>query len=325
MPEGKRAVFLEFGGFRRRWELAHLKSLGDLYRAISSCRRHMRSDRPLLAVAFGGYAGVPGAVAALSLGIPLIIHEQNVIPGLANRLLAPLADTVAVSFAETLERFPRWGGKTVVTGNPLRHAESPQGDEGWRYFGLDRERRTVGVVGGSQGAASLNRAVLEAIPGWRERKDLQVVHSVGRDKYQEFEAEAAKVDTGVLLYRPMEYIERMDLLYDVADLMVCRAGASTISELGAAGCAAILVPFPHATAAHQDANAGVLERAGGGLVISDGELSGERLCAEVIRLLDNPEVLLGMGEASRSTGRPGAAEMLAEVVLARAREESHAC
>jgi UDP-N-acetylglucosamine:LPS N-acetylglucosamine transferase len=204
----------------------------------------------------------------LSLGIPLVIHEQNVIPGMANRLLAARASKIAVSFAGTLKKRPRWSQKAVVTGNPMLEREvAGDRDDAVDYFDLEKERKTLAVVGGSQGAASLNRALLEALPEWRNRSDLQIIHSVGRDKYQEFMAQAAKVDTGSMLYRPLEFIERMDLLYGVADLAVCRAGASTVAELAVAGCAAILVPYPYATAAHQDANAEVLAEEGAAVVI----------------------------------------------------------
>src|SRR4030042_5589441 len=238
----------------------------------------MKSWLPKVAVGFGGYASVPGAAAALSLGVPLVIHEQNVIPGMANRLLAPGAKIVAVSFEETRECHPRWRKKAVVTGNPLITSPRPrEGESPWVHFGLEEARKTLAVVGGSQGAASLNRAVLEALPLWRDREDLQVVHSVGNDKHQEFMVQVAKVDTGSTIYCPLKFIERMDLLYRVADLVVCRSGASTVTELARAGCGAILVPYPYATAAHQDANASVLEKVGAALVIGDSEVDGQGL------------------------------------------------
>jgi UDP-N-acetylglucosamine--N-acetylmuramyl-(pentapeptide) pyrophosphoryl-undecaprenol N-acetylglucosamine transferase len=235
-----------------------------MIKAYKICLREMKAKPPKIAVAFGGYASVPGAAAAIRLGIPLIIHEQNVIPGLANRLLAPKAVALAISFERTLDYYPKWGEKAVFTGNPLLKRHEDGNEDAWDYFGLDRKRMTMAVVGGSQGAASLNQAVLQALPMWRGRKDLQLVHAVGRDKYQEFKVEAAKVDSGGLLYRPFEFIERMDLLYSAADLVVCRAGASTVAELAKEGCPAVLVPYPYATAAHQDANAAVLGGRGGG-------------------------------------------------------------
>lgn len=317
--DNHRVIPLEASGFSRGLDLHNFKSMLSLVKAFSSCRREMKANPPQVTVAFGGYASVPGAVASLSLRIPLIIHEQNVIPGLANRLLAPWARVVAVSFTRTLDRRPGWSRKAVVTGNPLLEHEAGEVEEdAWIHFGLEKRRATVAVVGGSQGAASLNRAVLQVLPLWKNRADLQLIHAVGRDKYQEFAAEAAKVDTGSMLYRPVEFIERMDLLYRVADLVVCRAGASTIAELAASGCVAILIPYPYATAAHQDANAGVLAEEGAALVIEDRYLDGRRLKEEVNVLLTDAGRLEAMREAARRVGRPDAAASLAEVVISQA-------
>jgi UDP-N-acetylglucosamine--N-acetylmuramyl-(pentapeptide) pyrophosphoryl-undecaprenol N-acetylglucosamine transferase len=314
--DSKKVVPLEVKGFIRGFDLANFGALADLIRAFRRCRREMKVDAPVVAAAFGGYASVPGAAAALSLGVPLVIHEQNVIPGLANRMLAPWARVLAVSFPQTLDRCRGWRGKAVVTGNPLLRKPEPAGvEEARRYFGLEEARRTLAVVGGSQGAASLNRAVLEAVPEWADRSDVQIIHCVGRDKYQEFMADAAKVASGGLIYRTMEFVERMDLLYRAADLVVCRAGASTIAELAASGCAAILVPYPHATAAHQDANASVLVAQGAAVIIEDRDLDGHRLREEADRLLGDEERLRSMREAALGAGKPQAAANLAAAVL----------
>lgn len=310
------AIRLEVSGFERRPDTANLKAVKLLFEAFGICRRHMKEHGPDVAIAFGGYASVPGAMAARSLGVSLVLHEQNVVPGLANRMLAPMAKKIAISFPDTLERCPRWSGKAVVTGNPLwKPVMEGMEEDPWRHFGLERGRKTLAVIGGSQGAASLNRAVAQLLPPWRERGDLQVIHSVGRDKFLEYESELAGTETDKLLYRPMGFIKRMDLLYEVSDLVVCRAGASTVSELAAAGCASILVPYPYATASHQDANAAVLARAGAAVVIDDRELEGERLHHEIDRLLDDPGRLCKMRESSRGVARKDASAALAEIVL----------
>ena len=312
----KKVFPIEVSGFNRSLDAANLKALARSLAAFKACRREMKADPPAVAAAFGGYASIPGAVAALSLGVPLIIHEQNVLPGLANRLLLPWARVAAVAFAQTLDRRPGWRRKAVVTGNPLLRRPQPGSrEEGLELFGLSPGRKTLAVVGGSQGAASLNRAVLEALPSWRDREEMQVLHCVGRDKYQEFTAQAAKVSSGSMLYRPVEFVERMDLLYRVADLLVCRAGASTIAELAAAGCAAVLVPYPHATAAHQDANAAVLAEEGAAVVLEDRCLDGRRLIEEVDALLHDENRLEDMRAAARRIGKPDAVERLAELVL----------
>ncbi len=276
----------------------------------------MRELRPHVAVSFGGYAGVPGSLAAVSLRVPLVIHEQNAVPGLANRMLAPLARRVAVSFQRTLDHAPGWREKAALTGNPLLpRATEREIKDPWAFFALERGRKTLAVVGGSQGAASLNRAVLEALPAWRERSDLQVVHAVGADKYGETASRVKGRETDPLIYRPFPYIERMDLLYAAADLVVCRAGASTIAELAEAGRPSILVPYPYATAGHQDANAAVLASIGAAVVVPDREMGGERLRAEVEALFADDSRLARMSEAARRAAMPDAAERLADVVM----------
>ncbi len=312
----RKVVELELRGFSRTFSPGNLRSLALLFSAFRRSRAEMKKLRPDVAVSFGGYAGVPGSLAAVSLRVPLVIHEQNAVPGLANRMLAPLARKVAVSFRCTLDESPRWRKKAVLTGNPLlaRAAEREINDP-WSFFGLERGRMTLAVVGGSQGAASLNRAVLEALPAWKERSDLQVVHSVGVDKFGEITSLMEGWDVGRLIYRPFPYIERMDLLYSVADLVVCRAGASTVAELAEAGCPSILVPYPYATAGHQDANAAVLVSIGAAVMVPDRELDGERLRGEADALLSDASRLERMREAARQVASPDAAARLADVVM----------
>lgn len=315
VPSGCRLVFLEVEGFHRRLDAGNLRAFGRLAKAVLRFRADMKGELPRVAVSFGGYASLPGALTALSLRVPLVLHEQNVIPGAANRLLAPLAEVVAISFPQTLNHARGWAKKAVLTGNPLLPREKGGEEDPFRHFRLQPGRMTVAVVGGSQGAARLNRAVLEALPRWRDREDLQLVHAVGRDKYQEYLNEVANVDYGKLVYRPLDFVERMDLLYRVADLVVSRAGASTIAELAAAGRGAILVPYPYATSRHQDANAEVMRAAGAAVVVPDREMNGERLVREVEGLLAEREALERMGRAASGLAVPDAARRLAEETL----------
>lgn len=294
---------------------------GVLDYGLALCRslRLMGKWRPRVAVAFGSYASIPPAMAAILLRIPLVIHEQNVVPGRANRLLAPLAKRCAVSFQETLAFAPYWTRKAEITGNPILR-EPGRGDlgEALRYFSLEEGRFTLGVVGGSQGSRTLNRAVREVLDLWEGRKDIQIVHSVGERDYEEFSGLVSR-DGGGLIYRPFRFIDRMDLLYGVADLMVCRAGASTVSELAAHGCASVLVPFPYA-GGHQMENAMVLERAGAALVCEDREFSGAKLRDMVEGLMDDRSRLEEMKRRAAARGKPEAAKNLADLVLRVAEE-----
>lgn len=268
-----------------------------------------------MAIGFGSYASLPGMLAALSLGVPTLIHEQNVVPGAANRLLSHLVKGVALAFPES----ERWlGGKgTRVVGNPVRKLvlAPVSRREAASFFGLEEAPFTFAVVGGSQGAESLNRALLEALPRFKGEK-VQVIHAVGRDKFVEHmrRTESLEMEPEVV-YRPLAFIERMDLLYGMVDLIVCRAGASTLAEITAVGIPAILVPYPFAAGGHQEANARVLEKRGAARVVKDNLLSGEKLYREVSELMRDREGRRAMAEAARRSGDPESTRKLAQYLL----------
>jgi UDP-N-acetylglucosamine--N-acetylmuramyl-(pentapeptide) pyrophosphoryl-undecaprenol N-acetylglucosamine transferase len=206
---------------------------------------------------------------------------QNVVPGLANRIAARWAHAVAVSVPGT-----RFGSRArvVVTGNPVRADVAGLGwvgrrDEAAAAFGLAPDRRTLFVFGGSQGARRLNTAVLEAAPRWRRPQAIQVLHAAGREHHEGVAAAwEAHRDTG-LRVTCVPFVERMDLAFALADLVLCRAGASTMAELAVAGLPAILVPYPYAAADEQTANAAALADAGAAVLIRDADLDGAALAA----------------------------------------------
>ncbi len=274
----------------------------------------MKAAPPDLAVGFGGYASLPSMGAAVSLGIPTLIHEQNLVPGVANRVLARVTDHAAVSFTESAPYLGR--AHVTLTGNPLRAGFAVSKDKaaGYNTFDLEPGRKTLVVLGGSQGAAALNAAVKDALPLWRSRDDLQLVHGVGRDKYEEFVA-GLDVPTAGFIYRPYPFIDRMDLLYAIADLAVCRAGATTIAELQASGVPSILVPYPFATGGHQEQNALWMERAGAARMLKQPGLSGTSLREAVDGILGAVATLRSMAKRAAQVARPDAAARLADLVL----------
>lgn len=288
--------------------------------------RSIRRCRPLVqkrdvVVGMGGYVSVPVALAAIRARRPLVLHEQNAVPGLANRTLARPARTVALSFAEAAGMLPRRTTK-IVTGNPVReevlvvHAERDRlVKEAASAFDLDPERPTVVVVGGSQGALRLNRAVVDAVE--RIRSEAQLVLITGP-------AHAATIDAALrlsrLTVRVLSFVERMDLAYAIADLLVARAGASTVAEVSVCGVPSLLIPYPHATGRHQEANARVLVRAGGATALSDDDLTGETLAGRIDEMLGDVAALRAMGDRARTWSRPDAADELARVVVAVADE-----
>jgi UDP-N-acetylglucosamine--N-acetylmuramyl-(pentapeptide) pyrophosphoryl-undecaprenol N-acetylglucosamine transferase len=278
----------------------------------------------------GAYVSLPVAVGAWWAGVPVVVHEQNAVPGVANRLAARVAKTIALGFGEASAalRVPR--ERMVVVGNPIRPElacldRAALRDRALAAFDLDPGRRTLLVFGGSHGAHHINEALIGATPHWPEPTALQVLHACGRgiDEARMRAAWAAADPAGRgLAVRVVPFVDRMDLAYAAADLVLSRAGASTIAELTAAGVPAVLVPLHRATAGHQAANARVAAGAGGAVIVEDSDLGGPALAATVAALLADPERLAAMGCAMRELGRPDAAEELAAVVFDAARGRS---
>jgi len=289
---------------------AQARSLMLLPQALIHALRLLGRHRPRAVVGVGGYAAGPIGMAAVLRRIPLLIHEQNRSPGLTNRVLARVANVVAVSLEAT---GPLFGREVVVTGNPIRR-EILEGDrrKGLEAFQLDPTRRTVLIFGGSQGAHRINRAMVEALPHLRRLWDrIQIIHATGeRDRgeveeaYQAWKGEA----------RVLPFVQDMASAYAAADLVVCRAGATTIAELTALGKPALLIPYPFAANDHQRENAEEVVRVGGAWMILDRDLTGHRLAVELYELLDDPGTLTAMGQAAHSLGRPDAASHLADLV-----------
>ncbi|HEX6231147.1 MAG TPA: undecaprenyldiphospho-muramoylpentapeptide beta-N-acetylglucosaminyltransferase [Actinomycetota bacterium] len=289
--------------------IAALRSVGRLRPVVRT------SD---VVVGMGGYVSVPAALAALRERRPLVLHEQNAVPGLANRILARGARSIGVAFADAARALPR-RASVIVTGNPVRDEILAVGAERERLakeaieeLELDEARATVVVFGGSQGALHLNRSTVEAVRGMTSA-EIQVVLLTGA-------AHAGSVRAALgpeppVPVRVLAFLERMELAYAAADLVVARAGATTVAEVAACGVASVLIPYPYATGRHQEANARALQRAGGASVLLDDELDGPALAERIRELLDDPDRLRSMGERARAWSRPDAADALAALVL----------
>jgi len=278
-----------------------------LLQALAIMRRH----QPTVVVGLGGFVTGPGGVAAWLTRRPLLIHEQNAIAGLTNRVLAHFARQV-------LEAFPgSFGGNTHarVIGNPVRADISALPPPATRFAGRTGPTRIL-VIGGSQGAARLNAVVPFALKRLAGELSFDVRHQAG-ERWLEA-GRASYAEAGVRAdVRP--FIEDMSEAYGWADLVVCRAGALTVSELAVAGVAAILVPFPHAVDDHQASNAQYLVRESAAVLIPDRELTAERLASELQRLCVGRGKLLAMAERARLLARPHATDELAASCLELAR------
>jgi UDP-N-acetylglucosamine--N-acetylmuramyl-(pentapeptide) pyrophosphoryl-undecaprenol N-acetylglucosamine transferase len=280
--------------------------------------RYLRAFRPAAVLSTGGYAAAPVGAAATMLRIPLVLQEQNLYPGLTNRLLRRSARAVSVPH-ESAARF--FGSKAVVTGVPIDRARVLNGARarGLQRFGLDPARTTILVLGGSQGARTINEAMVEAAPRLTRPEGVQILHQAGPAHETTVRNRAGT--SGALRYVVVGYIENVADAYACADLVVCRAGASTLAEVTACGLPCIIVPYPYAAEGHQEANARVHERAGAALVLLDRELNGERLAALLNRLRDDPAAARAMAAASAKVGRPEAADRVAALVASAAGEE----
>ncbi len=265
-------------------------------------------ERPDVVLGTGGYVSGPIALAAWLLRRPLILQEQNSIPGLSNRWLARLADEVHLSFVEARSYFAR-KDNLKVTGNPVR-AYILTGDRAAALaeFGLAPGKPTVFVFGGSRGAHRINEAALEALRRLKGRVDLQFILQTGRD---DFEWARGVVEQEQLPARVMPFLARIHLAYAAADLVVCRSGAMTLAEIAVCGTPAILVPYPYAAHDHQTVNASNLVDRGAAAMILDRELTGERLAKELAHLLADRQALSRMSAHARTFARPDAAERLA--------------
>jgi UDP-N-acetylglucosamine--N-acetylmuramyl-(pentapeptide) pyrophosphoryl-undecaprenol N-acetylglucosamine transferase len=282
---------------------------------VRSSRRILRSRRADVLVGMGGYVSLPAAVAAWSLRLPIVLHEQNVVLGLANRVSKPLARRIAVSFEETLTAV---GDKGVWVGNPVDPSFAALDKQARRAparerFGLAPDRRTLLVFGGSLGARSVNRAATGLAGRWRDRTDLQVLHITGRDAFDEVSASVGS-QGGDLVYRVEPYVQSMTDAYAAADLALCRGGATTVAELTVVGVPAVVVPYPYHRDRQQERHGRILEAAGAARVILDPDLTSELLDDEVSGLLFDAPRLDAMARAAAALGRPDAADALARVV-----------
>ena len=278
-----------------------------LARAVAAARAMLREHRPRVAVGTGGYVSVPVILAARAAGIPVLLQEQNSVPGLATRFLARFADRVCVQYEEAVARL---GGHGIVevTGSPIAPLERAEADFAER---LDPARPTLGVFGASQGARGINDAVLELLEADPDRAPFNLVWQTGAADLGRIEAAADWPGRFVI----RRFFSPMGAVYPRLDLIVCRGGAMTLAEVTAWGIPAIVVPYPHATADHQSANAHALESAGAAIVVPERDLPARRLGHLIEGLLADPGRRAVMAAAARALGRPRAAATVADRVL----------
>jgi UDP-N-acetylglucosamine--N-acetylmuramyl-(pentapeptide) pyrophosphoryl-undecaprenol N-acetylglucosamine transferase len=310
-------------GIRGKSGLSRVKGLAMLLYGYAQARRILQRFRPDVVLGVGGYASGPVVLAAGGIGLKRFIHEQNAIPGFTNKVLARFSDRVFISLAESEKFFP--GGEILLTGNPIRKeilAEFLSDGNPIAFSGTSTSERVAGgnfrllVFGGSAGAHSINRALIDALPflaSYREK--LAITHQTGENDQEEvreaYEREGFKAVT-------VPFIDNMAGAYRNADLIVCRAGATTVAEVTACGKACIFIPYPYAVDDHQRRNAEALLKKGAGFMILDRELSGESLARLITDLVANPDKIEDAGRNAKKLARLDAAQVIVAEMVNRA-------
>jgi UDP-N-acetylglucosamine--N-acetylmuramyl-(pentapeptide) pyrophosphoryl-undecaprenol N-acetylglucosamine transferase len=307
------------GKLRRYWDWQNVPDLA-LRAPVGALQswRLLHQLRPGLLFATGGFVSLPPALAARSLGIPIVVHEQTSVPGLANRIVARFARRIALSFPVSGDSFPR--NRTVLTGNPLRpELLGGSREAACRRFSFDPAMPIVYITGGAQGSHTINRTVSEILPALLA--DCQIIHQCGDNAETGDRAWlAARAQALAPPFAPryavIPYVgaELRDV-YAAADLVVGRSGAGTVNECLHLGRPAIFIPLPGTSGDEQTANARLVERAGGGILLTQESLTPDRLLDAVRRLIEDRAALKAMGENARSLAMPDAAERIARVLF----------
>ena len=301
-------------GIKRQLCLDSVKAIFIFFISLVQSIKILKKYRPDIVIGTGGYVSGSVVLMATILKIPAFIHEQNAVPGITNKLLSCFADKTFISFKQSKKYF--WCKQRLFfSGNPIRIKRTEQfREDNYRQLDLDPSKKTILVIGGSKGAASINRAVIAGIHllNHTVKKDWQVLLISGEDDFKQINSKADnKRDTFIV----KSYLYDMDKAYLLADLIICRAGATTLAEVNAYGIPSIIIPYPFATDNHQEMNARILEKNGAAMVILEKELSGATLSRLLSLLLDDQGRLKAMAQKSKELGRIDAAKKIIDVVL----------
>ena len=298
---------IEITGFKRKLSIENIKTIMRFLKGTSLSKKYIKEFKPDVVLGTGGYVCGPVVYAAAKLNIPTIIHEQNSVPGLTNKFLSKYVNKVALCFEEAGQYFPK--DKTVLTGNP-RASEviGNDGTRGKQSVGLDPTKKVVLIVGGSRGAKPINDAFIEVLPKVRE-KNYQVLYVTGEVHYENVLKEVNKVgNPDNVIIKP--FLHNMPEVLAGVDLIVARAGATTLAEITALGIPSILIPSPYVTNNHQEKNARALGDNGAAIVRLEKEMDGSILLQDIDHILLNEQTLKQMRLSSLRLGIPTAAKKL---------------
>jgi UDP-N-acetylglucosamine--N-acetylmuramyl-(pentapeptide) pyrophosphoryl-undecaprenol N-acetylglucosamine transferase len=309
---GYSIVGLPVAGFHRGEIWRNLLFIPKLITSLWKARSVVRNFKPDCVIGVGGYASGPTLKMAARMGIPTLLQEQNSFAGVTNKMLGKKAGKICVAYQHMDRFFPK--EKIVFTGNPIRKGLDglvKKSEESLKYFGLKAEQPVVLVVGGSLGARTLNNGIRSKLDLIRS-SGVQFLWQTGKIYYKDIHEELEKHPTGNV--HGLEFIQRMDLAFEAADLVISRAGAGTISELCVAGMASILVPSPNVAEDHQTANARALADQGAALLIRDAEV-GDRLVEDALALVVDSQRLDELSVQIKKMGTPNATSDIVDVIV----------
>jgi len=317
--EGYPLKFLRAEGLVGVSTAKKIKAIAKMFFSVIDSYRIIKTVSPDMVIGAGGYASGAIVFLAFLMSIPTMILEQNSVPGLTNRILGKFVNTVCLTYQESIPFFPK--EKTFLTGNPIRtYILKGSTEAGYRLFSLEPQLFTIFVFGGSSGARSINTALVEALNYLHDLKDkIQFLHQTGLKDYEKIR-EAYRMAGFKGTIAP--FIYQMGEAYAVADVVVSRAGATTLAELTAIGKPAILVPYPFAAGNHQELNAKKLREIGAAKVILDHELKGEALADALREMYMNRAIRTDMQRNSRSVGRPEACAKVVDIALSLIKQSS---
>ncbi|MFQ5865047.1 MAG: undecaprenyldiphospho-muramoylpentapeptide beta-N-acetylglucosaminyltransferase [bacterium] len=298
-------------GLQRKMNLGNLLFPIRLIVSLVQCIFIIIMFRPNVIIGTGGYVSGPALMMGIALRVPTIIQEQNSFPGLVNRLLGKWVKQVHVTYEASLRYFKKQSN-IFVSGNPVRgDLNKVEKGQALKKFNLQKDKSTLFIFGGSQGAHAINMLILKSLERLMVHPKLQILWATGPN---DFELVAAKCQRFEDRIAPQPYIDDMASAYAASDLVLGRSGASTLSEITICGLPSILIPFPYATAGHQKYNARALEKGGAAIVISEKALTEEALIKEIFELLDNRNRRMAMAAAARQLAKPKAAKEIIDKI-----------
>ncbi len=305
-----RAIWI--GGFSRRFRVSNFLLPLKVLVSVSQSMKLLFGFKPQVVVGTGGYVSGPVCAAAVITRTPIVLQEHNSYPGVMTRMFAPFAREVHIAF-DSSKKYFRGKGNLRLTGSPVRKMQKVKRDDAMKFFGLPMGRKTIFITGGSLGAMRLNSAVLQ-VADELVKRDCQLIWQTGtvdceriKNSFRDRSGETRNI-------RIEEFVDRMELAYSAADIVICRGGATTVAELIYFDLPAVIVPYPYAAANHQVENARALVEAGAAVMVQESEME-ERFKVELLGLLDAPEKLNTMRENMRGLQHHDAAGVIAESIL----------